>query len=55
MQVQQFEKTAEILPPEMNRNTQKDWNAQPASDAVEVVVPTLGTEVFVFAGTAQWR
>jgi alpha-glucosidase (family GH31 glycosyl hydrolase) len=43
-------KTSTNPPPEMNRNSQKDWNAQPASDAVEVVVPAPGTEVYVFAG-----
>ena len=37
-------------PPEMNRNSQKDWRAQPYSDAVEMVVPAAGTEVYVFAG-----
>ncbi|GAB4025545.1 glycoside hydrolase family 31 protein [Spirosoma koreense] len=37
-------------PPEMNRNSQKDWNPQPYSDAVEMVVPAAGTEVYVFAG-----
>lgn len=37
-------------PPEMNRNTQKDWNPQPYSDAVEIIVPAPGTEVYVFAG-----
>ena len=37
-------------PPEMNRNTQKDWNSQPYSDAVDVLVPAAGTEVYVFAG-----
>lgn len=37
-------------PPEMNRNADRTWNAQPYSDAVDVVVPTAGTEVYVFAG-----
>ena len=37
-------------PEEMNRNSQKNWNAQPYSDAVEVLVPAAGTEVYVFAG-----
>jgi alpha-glucosidase (family GH31 glycosyl hydrolase) len=37
-------------PLEMNRNTQKDWNPSPYSDAVEVLVPAAGTEVYVFAG-----
>lgn len=38
------------MPPEQNRNTQRDWSAQPYSDAVEMVVPAPGTEVYVFAG-----
>lgn len=37
-------------PPEMNRNTQKDWNSLPYSNAVDVLVPAAGTEVYVFAG-----
>lgn len=37
-------------PEEMNRNSQKNWNPQPYSDAVEVLVPAKGTEVYVFAG-----
>ncbi|KAA9349455.1 glycoside hydrolase family 31 protein [Larkinella humicola] len=37
-------------PPEMNRNSQKNWNPQPYSDAVEMVIPAAGTEVLVFAG-----
>lgn len=37
-------------PPEMNRNTNRNWKAQPYSDAVDVVVPALGTEVYIFAG-----
>lgn len=37
-------------PQEMDRNNQKDWDAQPYSDAVEILVPATGTEVFVFAG-----
>ncbi|GAB3994864.1 glycoside hydrolase family 31 protein [Spirosoma daeguense] len=39
------------VPPEKDRNTQRDWSAQPYSDAVEVLVPAAGTEVYVFAGT----
>ncbi|GAB3946872.1 glycoside hydrolase family 31 protein [Spirosoma harenae] len=38
------------IPPEKDRNTQRDWSAQPYSDAVEVVIPASGTEVYVFAG-----
>ncbi|MBW7891136.1 MAG: DUF5110 domain-containing protein [Chitinophagaceae bacterium] len=37
-------------PPEMNRNTQPDWNPQPYSDAVEIVVQAPGTDIYLFAG-----
>ncbi|NLR62538.1 glycoside hydrolase family 31 protein [Chitinophaga polysaccharea] len=38
-------------PPKVyDRNTEADWSAQPYSDAVEMLVPTAGTEVYVFAG-----
>lgn len=37
-------------PPEMNRNTQPDWNPEPYSDAVEISIPVSGTEVYLFAG-----
>ncbi len=37
-------------PVPLDRNTDKKWSAQPYSDAVEMVVPTTGTEVFIFAG-----
>jgi len=38
-------------PPKLyDRNTDKDWSAQPYSDAVEVLVPAQGLEVYVFAG-----
>ena len=37
-------------PAEQNRNTDRNWQAQPYSDAVEVLVPAEGTEVYVFAG-----
>lgn len=37
-------------PLEMNRNSQKDWDPSPYSDAVEILVPSAGTEVYVFAG-----
>jgi alpha-glucosidase (family GH31 glycosyl hydrolase) len=33
-----------------DRNTQPQWEAQPASDAVEILVPADGTEVYVYAG-----
>jgi len=37
-------------PQEKDRNTDKSWSARPYSDAVEMVVPAAGVEVFVFAG-----
>ncbi len=37
-------------PLEMNRNTDRNWDASPYSDAVEMLVPAAGTEVYVFAG-----
>ena len=37
-------------PAEMNRNTQKDWDSSPYSDAVEVLVPSSGVEIYVFSG-----
>ena len=33
-----------------DRNTDKDWDAQPYSDAVEILVPADGVEIYVFAG-----
>jgi alpha-D-xyloside xylohydrolase len=37
-------------PEEQDRNSDKDWDAQPYSDAVEVLVPAVGVEVYIFAG-----
>jgi alpha-D-xyloside xylohydrolase len=37
-------------PEPKDRNTDKKWNSQPYSDAVEMVVPTTGTEIYLFAG-----
>ncbi|PWJ57589.1 alpha-D-xyloside xylohydrolase [Dyadobacter jejuensis] len=37
-------------PPEMDRNSQRNWNPNPYSDAVEVLIPAPGTEIYVFAG-----
>lgn len=40
-------------PPKIfNRNTDKNWEAQPYSDAVEILIPASGTEVYVFAGNS---
>lgn len=33
-----------------DRNTDKTWSARPYSDAVEIMVPAPGVEVYVFAG-----
>src|SRR5258708_15061018 len=33
-----------------DRNTDSRWEAQPYSDAVEILVPAAGVEVYVFAG-----
>ena len=37
-------------PVEKDRNTDKSWSSRPYSDAVEIVVPAGGVEVYVFAG-----
>ena len=37
-------------PAPLDRNSDKKWSAQPYSDAVEMVVPTTGTEIYLFAG-----
>jgi alpha-glucosidase (family GH31 glycosyl hydrolase) len=37
-------------PIEKDRNTDKSWEAHPYSDAVEMLVPAAGVEVYVFAG-----
>ncbi|ULT41970.1 glycoside hydrolase family 31 protein [Niabella defluvii] len=33
-----------------NRNEDKSWSSRPYSDAVEILVPAAGSEVYVFAG-----
>jgi len=43
-------KNSKNPPVEKDRNTDKSWEAQPYSDAVEMLVPTAGVEVYVFAG-----
>ncbi|MGA2408580.1 MAG: TIM-barrel domain-containing protein [Bacteroidales bacterium] len=41
-------------PPKLqDRNTDKNWSANPYSDAVEVLVPAQGAEVYIFAGPTQ--
>ena len=37
-------------PEPLDRNTNKNWDAQPYSDAVEMLVPAAGAEIYVFAG-----
>ncbi|MCJ7447622.1 MAG: DUF5110 domain-containing protein [Bacteroidales bacterium] len=37
-------------PEERDRNTDKQWTSRPYSDAVEILVPATGVEIFVFAG-----
>ena len=37
-------------PAEKDRNTDKSWSSRPYSDAVEILVPAPGVEVYVFAG-----
>jgi alpha-glucosidase (family GH31 glycosyl hydrolase) len=39
-------------PEERDRNTDKNWSARPYSDAVEILVPSAGAEIYVFAGPA---
>ena len=43
-------KDSKNAPPEKDRNTDKTWPAHPYSDAVEMLVPAGGAEVYVFAG-----
>ncbi|MDP4291695.1 MAG: ABC transporter substrate-binding protein, partial [Bacteroidota bacterium] len=37
-------------PEPRDRNTDKKWTSKPYSDAVEILVPSAGVEVYVFAG-----
>lgn len=37
-------------PHEHDRNTSKEWSARPYSDAVEILIPASGVEVYVFGG-----
>jgi alpha-D-xyloside xylohydrolase len=43
-------KDSKDAPGEQDRNTDPNWSAQPYSDAVEILVPAAGVEVYVFAG-----
>jgi alpha-D-xyloside xylohydrolase len=40
-------------PEARDRNTDKDWTANPYSDAVEMLVPANGVEIYVFAGPSM--
>ena len=35
-----------------DRNTDRNWSASPKSDAVEILVPANGAEIYVFGGTS---
>ncbi len=43
-------KDSQEAPEERDRNTDKKWTSRPYSDAVEILVPAAGTEIYVFAG-----
>ncbi len=45
-------KDSENLPAARDRNTDKSWSARPYSDAVEILVPAEGVEVYIFGGTS---
>ena len=40
-------------PPAQDRNTDKNWQANPYSDAVEMLVPAEGVELYVFGGPSS--
>ena len=46
-------KDSKDKPAEQDRNTDKNWNSQPYSDAVEILVPAAGVEIYVFAGSGM--
>ncbi|MFT7159302.1 MAG: alpha-glucosidase (family GH31 glycosyl hydrolase) [Bacteroidia bacterium] len=40
-------------PPELiDRNTGKNWDASPYSDAVEILVPAKGTDIYIYGGNS---
>ncbi|WP_353140213.1 TIM-barrel domain-containing protein, partial [Pseudopedobacter sp.] len=43
-------KDSENFPTPKDRNTDKSWSSRPYSDAVEILVPAEGVEVYVFGG-----
>ena len=47
-------RTQSVHPPKIkDRNTDRTWESQPNSDAVEVLVPAAGVDVFLFAGSSS--
>jgi alpha-glucosidase (family GH31 glycosyl hydrolase) len=38
------------FPRPLDRNTDRDWTARPYSDAVEMLVPAAGVEIYLFGG-----
>ena len=44
------QKNSKNPPVEKDRNTDRTWSSRPYSDAVEILVPAAGVEVYVFAG-----
>jgi alpha-glucosidase (family GH31 glycosyl hydrolase) len=44
------QKDSKDPPPEKDRNTDKTWSSRPYSDAVEILVPAAGAEIYVFGG-----
>lgn len=43
---------ADDAPELIDRNTDDRWEAQPYSDAVEILIPADGTDVYIFAGNS---
>ncbi|MDR7130222.1 alpha-D-xyloside xylohydrolase [Algoriphagus sp. 4150] len=43
-------KNSKNAPRALDRNTDKNWTSRPYSDAVEMLIPAPGIEVYVFAG-----
>lgn len=35
-----------------DRNTDKNWQAQPYSDAIEILVPAKGTDIYIYGGSS---
>ncbi len=43
-------KNSPDAPEERDRNTDRNWTSQPYSDAVEILVPAQGVDIYLFAG-----